>query len=270
MALIPGVKLDLQMVNLLLDHGADLKAREGIMGYSALSFAAMSENAEVFNLLLRKGADLDAKAEGGVTPLMIAAGALNVEVAKRIMALRPGSAHERDVNGDTPLSIAQAMKAEFAKGTPGSDDASVKIMAQRADEMVQLLAKAGAVSPKAALVEPASGAVTEAGKASAGAGSAEVQRRFAGIWTGTFFRSGSGNTDNVTIVINATETSATASNFFPSPQTGSTRIAGNTISWKWMLASWKMTVSQDGQTAQIDCDSPFEACRGTLVKRFDH
>jgi hypothetical protein len=97
-----------------------------------------------------------------------------------------------------------------------------------------------------------------------------VQRQFAGIWTGEIFRSGSGNTDKITVVVNPTETSATVSNFFPGPQTGDTRINGSTISWKWMLAKWTMTVNEDGQTAQIDADSPFEACRGTLVKRFNH
>jgi len=99
---------------------------------------------------------------------------------------------------------------------------------------------------------------------------AGVQRRFSGIWTGTIFRSGSGNTDKITVFINPTETSATVSNFFPGPQIGDTKVDGSTISWKWMLAKWKITVNEDGQTAQIDGDSPFEACRGTLVRKFDH
>jgi hypothetical protein len=92
------------------------------------------------------------------------------------------------------------------------------------------------------------------------------QKRFAGTWTGKIFRSGSGSTDNITVVVTAAETSATVSNFFPGPQTGRTTINGNTISWNWMLAKWTMTVNQDGQTAQIVADSPFEACRGTLEK----
>jgi outer membrane biosynthesis protein TonB len=92
------------------------------------------------------------------------------------------------------------------------------------------------------------------------------QKRFAGTWTGKIFRSGSGSTDNITVVVTAAETSATVSNFSPGPQTGRTTINGNTISWNWMLAKWTMTVNQDGQTAQIVADSPFEACRGTLEK----
>lgn len=111
-------------------------------------------------------------------------------------------------------------------------------------------------------------------KLTAGVGSTKrqpgVQKQFSGIWTGRIFRSGSGNTDNITVVVNRTETSATVSTFFPGPQTGGTTIDGNTISWNWLLAKWTMTVNDDGQTAQIDCDSPFETCRGTMVKNFDH
>jgi outer membrane biosynthesis protein TonB len=90
--------------------------------------------------------------------------------------------------------------------------------------------------------------------------------KFAGTWNGRIFRSGSGNTDNVTVVVNAAATSATVSNFSPGPQTGRTTINGNTISWNWMLAKWTMTINQDGQNAQILADSPFETCRGTLEK----
>jgi hypothetical protein len=129
----------------------------------------------------------------------------------------------------------------------------------------------GAVAEiKAALAELSPTPPTGAGKSGAVVGSANEQTggkgRFAGIWTGRIYRSGSGNTDKLTVVVNPTETSATVSNFFPGPQTGGTTINGNAISWKWMLAKWKMTVNQDGQTAQIDADSPFETCQGTLRK----
>ncbi len=90
--------------------------------------------------------------------------------------------------------------------------------------------------------------------------------RFAGTWNGKIFRSGSGNTDNVTVQVNATATSATVSNFVPGPQTGRTTINGDTMTWNWMLAKWTMTINRDGQTAQIVADSPFETCRGTLEK----
>jgi hypothetical protein len=70
--------------------------------------------------------------------------------------------------------------------------------------------------------------------------------------------------------VNWKNQTATVSNFFPGPQTGRIEMDGKTITWKWMLATWKMTVSGDGQTATIDADSPFEACRGVLTRRFDH
>jgi hypothetical protein len=74
----------------------------------------------------------------------------------------------------------------------------------------------------------------------------------------------------LTVVVNAAENSATVSNFFPGPQTGRTSINGETISWKWLLATWTMTIDPDGKTAKIAADSPFETCRGTLVKKFDY
>jgi hypothetical protein len=124
---------------------------------------------------------------------------------------------------------------------------------------------------KTALAELSPNAPTGAGKSGAVVGSASeqtgVKGRFSGIWTGRIFRSGSGNTDDLTVSVNPTETSATVSKFFPGPQTGGTTISGNAITWKWMLAKWTMTVNQDGQTAQISAESPFETCQGTLQKR---
>lgn len=50
-------------------HGADF------MGYTALHHAATASGPDVLKLLLAAGLSIDAKSEGGVTPLMLAAGA---------------------------------------------------------------------------------------------------------------------------------------------------------------------------------------------------
>jgi hypothetical protein len=91
------------------------------------------------------------------------------------------------------------------------------------------------------------------------------QKRFAGTWKGKLDRGSSGIAD-ITVVVNATESSVTESGFFPGPQSGPAKITGNAISWNWMLASWTMTLNQDGRTAQIVVNSPFGTSRGTLEK----
>jgi hypothetical protein len=87
-------------------------------------------------------------------------------------------------------------------------------------------------------------------------------RPFAGTWRG--------NLDNadLTIVINTAESFATAtiSGSLQSPQNGSARVSGNTVSWHWMITTWTMTLNQDGRRAQINTDSLFGHLRGTVEK----
>ncbi|KAA0146258.1 hypothetical protein FNF31_07820 [Cafeteria roenbergensis] len=59
-------------VELLLDRGADLEAKVED-GSTALSVAALNGHRNMVELLLDRGADLEAKVEGGLTALMRAA-----------------------------------------------------------------------------------------------------------------------------------------------------------------------------------------------------
>jgi hypothetical protein len=70
------------------------------------------------------------------------------------------------------------------------------------------------------------------------------QRRFAGTWTGVM-REENGQTYPVRVTIDPTETKATANGPVFSNEPGTTTISGNTLSWKWMLDSWSMTLSSE-------------------------
>lgn len=63
---------DIATVNDLLDHGADVNAKENIVGVTALMNATMHGNAGVVRALIAKGANVNAKTDNGKTVLMFA------------------------------------------------------------------------------------------------------------------------------------------------------------------------------------------------------
>jgi len=78
-------------------------------------------------------------------------------------------------------------------------------------------------------------------------------KRFAGTWSGTMYQE-DGQTYRVTVMIDQTETQASANGPVFSNETGTVRINDNTLSWKWMLDGWSMTLKS--------------ATRAQLVKRY--
>jgi ankyrin repeat protein len=92
-------------VKVLLKAGADVNARNHILGDTALLAASANGHLEVMKELLRHGADVDAKDRAGMTSLMRAASVGHVDVLKALLAAGA------DVNagsngGDTPLMYA--------------------------------------------------------------------------------------------------------------------------------------------------------------------
>ncbi len=63
---------DAEVVKLLLDHGAEINARDQESGATPLSYAASLGRAEVVDLLLTRGADATLKNTRGQTPLDLA------------------------------------------------------------------------------------------------------------------------------------------------------------------------------------------------------
>jgi hypothetical protein len=74
-------------------------------------------------------------------------------------------------------------------------------------------------------------------------------KRFAGAWTGTMHAE-NGQTYSVTVIVDPTETKATANGPVFANEEGRIQINGETLTWSWMLDSWSMTLSSE-TTAQL-------------------
>ncbi|KAF9772198.1 hypothetical protein IL306_010113, partial [Fusarium sp. DS 682] len=87
----------LEVVQLLLDRGADVKAQGGLYG-NALQAAIIPDHQEVVQLLLDKGADVDAQtlqaASHGGNPEIVQL--LNLNVAKMMSRKRSSSTNLRE------------------------------------------------------------------------------------------------------------------------------------------------------------------------------
>jgi len=67
-----GNDRDIEIVKLLLDHGADVNAQDKKSGVTALMLSVLTGQYEMAKILLEKGADADAKAADGGTALALA------------------------------------------------------------------------------------------------------------------------------------------------------------------------------------------------------
>ncbi|MGB6063731.1 MAG: ankyrin repeat domain-containing protein [Desulfomonilaceae bacterium] len=93
------------MVKALLEHGADIGGVETASGSTALSLAALTGQAEVAELLLEAGADIDARDFDGRTALFEAALSGHLQVVVILLA-RGADVHVRDISGRTALTEA--------------------------------------------------------------------------------------------------------------------------------------------------------------------
>jgi ankyrin repeat protein len=73
-------------VKLLLARGADAKAVEGWRGQTALMWAAAENHTEVAQTLIEAGADVNARSNGGFTPLLFAVRAGKRDVVNALLA----------------------------------------------------------------------------------------------------------------------------------------------------------------------------------------
>lgn len=94
------------MVLLLLDHGADIEAVERNAGkYTPFLNGVQSGSEQVMELLLKRGANINAKTSEGFTPMHVAA--YYDQCAAATLLLRHGlSVNARDAHQRTPLMIA--------------------------------------------------------------------------------------------------------------------------------------------------------------------
>ncbi len=103
-----ALKGETELVNVLLQANASVKARTRIDGSTPLHMAATTGSAAAMTALLKAGADVNATTTPGTTPLMLAAAAGSPEAIKVLLA------HGADVNaretakGHTALMFAAA------------------------------------------------------------------------------------------------------------------------------------------------------------------
>lgn len=69
---IAAAKGRFEMSEVLIQNGADLKAKTSYQGWSPLHLAALNDQKEIVKLLIAKGAEVNAKSETGATPLDLA------------------------------------------------------------------------------------------------------------------------------------------------------------------------------------------------------
>jgi ankyrin repeat protein len=72
-------------VKSLLAHGAEVNAKEGVRGQTALMWAAAEDNAEVIRVLVERGADVQTRSNGGFTALLFAAREGRIAAAKTLL-----------------------------------------------------------------------------------------------------------------------------------------------------------------------------------------
>lgn len=101
---------NLDVVNLLLDNGADINAvSKNKLVATPLQGSVVMKNLTLGKLLLDRGANVRPRGEEGTSPLHEAAGSGQIEFAKLLLE-RGADVNARDDAGKTPLTIALESK----------------------------------------------------------------------------------------------------------------------------------------------------------------
>jgi len=94
-----------EIVELLIEAGANVNLKHGIYGDTPLYPAAIKGRKKICELLIAKGADVNAKRDNGRNPLHIAAFWGHTEVVKLLIA-KGANINEKDNWDETPLDLA--------------------------------------------------------------------------------------------------------------------------------------------------------------------
>jgi ankyrin repeat protein len=95
-----------EIVNLVLERGADIEATNKA-GRTPLMLAILIKDQEMFEFLLKKGANIEAKDKEGNTPLMMAGKKEFVE-AIEILLIKGANIDARNNRGHTAIHLAKA------------------------------------------------------------------------------------------------------------------------------------------------------------------
>jgi len=100
---------DLEMARLLVQAGANVKAKTRLADMTALELAATNGSAPMIDLLLKAGSDPNMANGNGTTPLMLAAASGKTDAVQALLD-HGADANARDVhNGQTALMFAAAL-----------------------------------------------------------------------------------------------------------------------------------------------------------------
>src|SRR5215813_1544052 len=105
---------DMEMAQLLIYAGANLKATTRLGGYTPLYLAAKNGNVPVMDVLLKGGADPKSSAVDGLTPLMMAASSGNAAAVELLIKQGADVNAKETENGQTALAFAAAFNRSEA------------------------------------------------------------------------------------------------------------------------------------------------------------
>jgi len=136
----------LELVKELLDHGADINARDK-QGFTPLSWAAYNGQDDVCALLVQRGADLEAEADNGRTAIWYIVGSTHCPKALMLMLQKGVGIPAADTRGLTLLEGAFSFSPHQAgkTGFPGRvlTLSQLRDYEQREEQVIDLLVSAG-------------------------------------------------------------------------------------------------------------------------------
>jgi ankyrin repeat protein len=122
---------DVELAQMLLYAGANVKAMTRLGAYTPLIMAAQVGNAQMIDLLLKSGADPKVATTNGTTPLMLAASAGHADAVRLLLDKGADPNARENARGETALMFAanfsrvEAMKALLEKGADVNTATSV-------------------------------------------------------------------------------------------------------------------------------------------------
>src|ERR1700722_16710676 len=124
---------DLEMVQLLLNAGANVKAETRLGAVTPLFMACKNGNASIVEALLKAGASASAPDAHGTTPLMMAAAAGGAEAVKVLLEHGADANAKETSHGQTALMFAAAFNRDAAIKVLMAHGADAKITTKAVD-----------------------------------------------------------------------------------------------------------------------------------------